>query len=140
VLSAIAFAFVVIFTGAVIDLSHWGVSWGSGGEELQTVLFPPPDGTVSPTGSALISFWIGCVYAVTMGFRFSFLWVAATAIYLLLRRLVDSTETDEVYMPEQEQLFGMPPLKQDAAGVPSPADVANNAGRNSGPSAPECRL
>jgi hypothetical protein len=33
-------------------------------------------------------------------------------------------ETDEVYLPDDdEQLYGMPPLATDAAGVPSAADA-----------------
>lgn len=127
-LGALGVAFVFLFAGAVINLSHWAVSWGSSASRLEQVLHPPADGSISPTGSSLINFWIGCVGAVAVGFMFSYLWTASTAIYLLLRRQVDATETDEVYMAEQEQLFGMPPLKNDAAGVPGPADIGSPAG------------
>jgi hypothetical protein len=42
-----------------------------------------------------------------------------TQIYLLLRRDEDGAELDEVFLPAQDKEFGLPPLKTDAAGVPS---------------------
>ena len=51
-----------------------------------------------------------------------------TQIYLLLRRDEDGAELDEVFLPAQDKEFGLPPLKQDAAGVPSVADPLPPAG------------
>ena len=51
-----------------------------------------------------------------MAFVFSYFWTATTAIYFLLRRHVDATEMDEVYIPEEGE-HGLPPLDHDAAGV-----------------------
>ena len=53
-----------------------------------------------------------------VAFFFSFFWVAATAVYYLMRRHVDGTEIDEVQIEDEEGPFGLPPLQTDAAGVP----------------------
>jgi hypothetical protein len=70
------------------------------------------------TGAAIIRFWVLCVKLLAMGFVFSYFWTAASAIYLLLRRDVDATEMDEVFLEEEEQTYGLPPLKLDSAGAP----------------------
>jgi hypothetical protein len=63
------------------------------------------------------------VKLLAVGFLFSYFWSASTAIYLLMRRKVDSTEMDEVALDdEQETTYGLPPLKTDSAGVPVVGD------------------
>ena len=52
----------------------------------------------------------------------------STAIYFLLRQQVDATETDEVYIEDEEERFGLPPLEVDSAGVPQAADVDTQLG------------
>jgi hypothetical protein len=46
-------------------------------------------------------------------------------IYYLLRRDVDATEMDEVFLEadESEKQFNLPPLATDAAGAPTVADA-----------------
>ena len=75
-------------------------------------------------GAGLIRFWAGCVKLLAVGFIFAYFWSAATAIYLLLRRDVDATELDEVFLDEDasEEAYGLPPLKTDEAGAPVAAD------------------
>ena len=48
----------------------------------------------------------------------------STAIYFLLRRDVDATEMDEVFLDqdESEEAYGLPPLKTDDAGAPTVDD------------------
>jgi hypothetical protein len=54
-------------------------------------------------------------------------------IYFLLRRLVDGTELDEVYLPEEQGLHGLPPLKTGPDGMVEAADdPAGLAGAVSG--------
>ena len=62
-----------------------------------------PTSPVRPAelGLRLIRFWIDLAVTVAMAFMFSYFWTATTAIYFLLRRHVDATEMDEVYIPEE---------------------------------------
>jgi len=144
---------VVIFTSAVFDLGAWGVSWCSGdrivAETLGSISWGaallgdgltagPLDADVtSPAGRLglrLMSFWIDSAVTVAMAFEFSYFWCANTAIYLLLRRHVDATEMDEVYIPDEGDR-GLPPLEHDAAGVPGVGDAAVPQAAAVGPSA-----
>lgn len=91
------------FADAVIHLTLWAVSWGSGPERLSDVVLAGP-GQLSEVGNAgavLIRFWLGCVKLVALAFAYSYFWNASTAIYLLLRYHVDGTEMDEVYVADR---------------------------------------
>jgi hypothetical protein len=99
------------FADAVIHLTLWAVSWGSGGQRLGDVLRGGPSvlGGAGTFGVALIHFWIGCVRLMAVAFAYSYFWTASTAIYLLLRFQVDGTEMDEIYMDEKSESLD-PPL------------------------------
>ena len=91
------------FADAVIHLTLWAVSWGSGASRLSQIVLGGP-GQLSGAGSwgaALIGFWLGCVKLVAVAFAYSYFWNASTAIYLLLRYHVDGTEMDEVYFQDR---------------------------------------
>ena len=45
-------------------------------------------------------------------FGYAFFWTAATAIYLLLRYDVDQSETDEVFVEEEEE-YDVPTAASD---------------------------
>ena len=59
---------------------------------------------------------------LAVAFGFSYLWCSSTVIYFLLRRVVDATELDNVYVAEEQGLHGLPPLKTGDDGVAEPAD------------------
>jgi hypothetical protein len=61
------------------------------------------------------------VRAIAYSFAFGYFWVAVSGIYLLLRRDVDHTETDEVFVDDDGQTYGLPPLERDERGVPGVA-------------------
>ena len=42
----------------------------------------------------------------------------ASAVYLLLRKDVDDTEMDEIYIVDERRTYELPPLKSDKSGVP----------------------
>jgi hypothetical protein len=115
---------VHFFGRTVVWLAHWAVAWGSG-DRIETLLFDA-DGLKGATrfGATLIQFWNRAVGLLINAFGFGYFFVASTAIYLLLRFHVDAVEADEVYLPDDEQLYGMPPLATDLAGVPKVADAA----------------
>ena len=78
-------------------------------------------------------FWSGGLWAIAAAFPMAYLFPAATGIYLLLRRLIDSTELGEVALEEGEPEQGLPPLVTDpVTGVPkvqpaAPVDGAAGA-------------
>ena len=49
----------------------------------------------------MTSFWVHLVFLMVIGFGYSYFWTASTQIYLLMRKRVDETEMDEVYLEEE---------------------------------------
>jgi hypothetical protein len=113
---------VSLFVSWILALSAWGISWGSGLARLQAIQGPDSMGRTVDTGAAFIAFWTNCLRGLAYGFVFSYFWSATTAIYFLLRRQVDATELDEVYMPEEQEQHGLPQLKSGPDGIPSVVD------------------
>lgn len=68
-------------------------------------------------GAFLVSrIWTYLVFLLVIGFGYSYFWSAGTIIYLLMRRKVDDTEMDEVYLEEEEpEDFYQPPTSAGAA-------------------------
>jgi hypothetical protein len=115
---------VDIFAEAILYLSMLAISWGTGAERVQQLMNPGEEDRLLSAGVTLIHFWQGFVLTFAYAFRYAFFWTAASAIYLLLRRGVDATEMDEVYLEAQAEAYSLPPLETDAAGVPGVADDA----------------
>lgn len=53
-------------------------------------------------GAFMVSAWIYLFFLMILGFGYSYFWSASTIIYLLMRRKVDDTDMDEVYLEEDE--------------------------------------
>ena len=51
----------------------------------------------------VVNLWLMLFFLLILGFGYSYFWSASTIIYLLMRRKVDDTEMDEVYLEEEEQ-------------------------------------
>jgi len=131
-LGTIGWLLVYLFASTMLELSHWAVSWGSGSDRLQDVLARRPMDAAGDAGAMLVRFWIGCIITLALAYWYSYFWTASQAIYFLLRRHVDATELDEVYVPEEEEAFGLPPLRHDEAGVATVADVSSAPSSESG--------
>ncbi len=115
------------FAAGVVWMSYWAAGWGSGSDQIQSILGGGESLTgVGYAGSVLVRFWAGCVKLLAVGYLFSYFWTAAVAIYFLLRRDVDATETDEVFLDADasEQSFGLPAIRTDKAGAPVAEDDA----------------
>jgi hypothetical protein len=112
--------------GSVIWLTYWAASWGGGAANIGDIAGGNATGMAHAAGG-LIRFWVDCVKWLALGYLFSYFWTASTAIYLLLRRSVDATEMDEVFLEADasEQGPGLPPLKTDEAGAPKIADTGS---------------
>ncbi len=113
------------FAAGVVWMSYWAAGWGSGHDQIQSILGSGESlGGVGYAGAVLVRFFAGCVKLLAVGYLFSYFWTAAVAIYFLLRRDVDATETDEVFLDADasEQTFGLPTVATDEAGAPVAED------------------
>jgi hypothetical protein len=61
-------------------------------------------------GPVLVWFWLTLVFLMMIGFGYSYFWSVSTIIYLLMRRKVDDTDLDEVYLEEDEEESYTAPL------------------------------
>ena len=115
-LGALGWLLVSNFAAGVIWATYWAASWGAGPENIATIRA----GELGGVGWLIDVIWVGCVKLLAVGFIFGYFWTASTAIYLLLRRDVDATEMDEVFLDEDanEPTYGLSPLKTDEAGAP----------------------
>ncbi len=59
-------------------------------------------------GVLLMDFGAGLVRSIAAGFGYSLFWCLAAAVYLLLRRDVDETELDEVFVESETQRYQLP--------------------------------
>ena len=126
VLGLLSQAAISVFVDASLKATYWAVEGGAGEDRLQALLDPPQTeegqealGYMTWAGGKLIRFWtIGALW-VAASFPMAYLWPAATGIYMLLRRLIDSTEMTEVSYDEGPPGGGLPTLVTDAGtGVP----------------------
>jgi hypothetical protein len=136
VLGWLGWLLVANLAAAVIWLSLWGASWGMGADRLQKILGGELDGAAGG-GVALITFWAGWIKWLALGYVYAYFWTASTVIYYLLRRDVDATEMDEVFLDadQSEKQFSLPPLVSDAAGAPETA--AKPQAEDAKPQAPD---
>lgn len=51
-------------------------------------------------GAWMVTFWLVLAFMMMLGFSYSYFWVAATMIYLLMRQKIDETELDEIYLED----------------------------------------
>jgi hypothetical protein len=120
------------FAAGVVWLTYWAAGWSGTTEQIDAIMSTPPklDG-IGYAGALIIRFWAGCVKLLAVGFVYGYFWTAISAIYYLLRRSVDATEMDEVFLDadQSEQTYGLPQLKTDGAGAPV---VAEEAGKEEG--------
>ena len=114
------------FAAGVIWMGYWAAAWGCGTTQIDSIMGVGKE-LSGPAwfGAGLIRFWAGCVKLLAVGYLFSYFWTAAVAIYFLLRRDVDATEMDEVYLDADasEQTFGLPAVATDEAGAPVAEDI-----------------
>jgi hypothetical protein len=93
----------------------------SGLPALQLGLLETPEyefTLINKIGTLITSFWLYLFFLVVVGFGYSFFWTSSTIIYLLLRRQIDETDLDEVYLEEAPE-EGMGPV---VSVTPEPAE------------------
>jgi hypothetical protein len=126
VLGLLAQAAVSLVVDAALNATWWGVRHGAGQARADALLaglptIPRDDlGIMARAGGNMMRFWSTGLASVATSFPMAYLWTAAAGIYLLLRRLIDSTELGEVAFDEGAPEQGLPPLATDSAtGVPT---------------------
>jgi len=118
---AVGWLLVANFAAAVVHLPLWAAAWGSGADRFGEIASGTDmDSVLGNAGGAVIRFFGGCVKLLAAGFFFGYFWTATTCIYFLLRRDVDATEMDEVFLDEDagEGTHDLPPLGTDETGAP----------------------
>jgi len=128
---AIGWVLVANFAAGIVTMTHWAASWAVVEGRMAALVGSPNElGEIAGVGTALISFWVGCVKLLAVGFLYGYFFTASGCIYLLLRRDVDATEMDEVYQDADatEPSYGLPPMRYDEAGAP---EVGNSGAENS---------
>jgi hypothetical protein len=131
VFGALCWLVVSVVAAAIVEASYWGVSWGSGTTRLAEIQGMPNQSAVLFAGTFLVRLCVAFVHAVAIAFNYAFFWCTATAVYLLLRREVDEADFDEVFMEEEENRYGLPPLAteaEDAANAGAVTTDADSAG------------
>ena len=127
----VTYLFVRLFVCVAMMATHLFVSWGviGGGERLHVdadkldIMWPAPTydsltgpagwesmGTGTALGAWLMGVWVFLLAATVLAYLLSFSACSTTVIYCLLRRKVDATDLDDVYVedlqgeaaPEQE--------------------------------------
>ena len=108
------------FASGVIWLAYWAAGWDCGRDTIASIL-KPGDGlsNVGRAGVWMIHGWAGCVRLLAVGYLFSYFWTASAAVYFLLRRDVDATEMDEVFLDADaaEQEPPPPPVADSGPAV-----------------------
>ena len=85
----------------------------------------------------MIGLWTALFRTLSAAFLYGLFWCMASAVYLLLRKDVDETEMDEIYIVDEKRTYELPPLKSDENGIPQvqeprPVDDSSDASSSSG--------
>jgi len=75
---------------------------------------------VEKIGAGMVTFWLVLVFLLVIGFSYSYFWTASTMIYLLMRKKVDETELDEVYVEDEQPTSPFTPPVAPPPVSPSP--------------------
>jgi hypothetical protein len=126
VYGCLTFIFVKFVTLAALWLSHTAVScvaWGGGehADKLVRMWAAPTFANPWPQagadvlvpnaellraeafGSVVIAIFVWIVLGIMVSYLFSFFFTSQTVIYFLLRKIVDATDTEEVYTEEADE-------------------------------------
>lgn len=109
----LAWAIVSGLAESLLSLTNAATMAGLSEERIRTLTLR--DETLGPLGKfglGAMEGWRYLVQSVAVSFLFSYFWAATTMIYLLLRRSVDGTDWNEVYIEENddERYIASPPI------------------------------
>ncbi len=119
-------------TDGVLDLAYWSTSWGSnrlGADRMDAIQgytdsividatdADQPSGMLQ-AGRGIIGLWNAMLRTLAAAFIYGLFWCMASAIYLLLRKDVDETEMDEIFISDEKRTYELPPLRSGDNGIP----------------------
>jgi hypothetical protein len=111
-------SFTVLVEQVVFTVA--GISGGSTMADVQQFIETGAMGNDSPAGAYALGVniiggihWIG--HVVADAFCISFFFCSSAGVYLLLRRFVDQTEIDEVFVIDEKTKYGLEDLLQESA-------------------------
>jgi hypothetical protein len=118
------------FAEGVVWMAYWAAGWGCGAAQIDAIINNKDLEGAAWLGALLIRVFAGCVKLLAIGYVYSYFWTAVTAIYFLLRRDVDATEMDEVYLDADatEQPAALPTIATDQAGAPEVKEETKSEG------------
>jgi hypothetical protein len=80
------------------------------------------------TAAGITAFWTHLLFLFLVGFAYSLFWCLGMVIYFLLRKEVDETEYEEVYVEDEDELIPPPvPPAPGGTQLPPAAPVASSA-------------
>ena len=120
---------VASLTDGVVELAYWSTSWGAnifGADRIDVIQGIPhvagetatESSRTLQTGQTIIGLWNSLLRTIAAAFLYGLFWCMAAAIYLLLRKDVDETELDEIFVVDEKRTYDLPPLKSDENGIP----------------------
>jgi hypothetical protein len=149
VYGVITYVFVRLFVYLAMAGTHCFVKWGvvTGGETLHQeadkldVMWPAPTfenlwgranweamTDTMPVGAWLIGVWVFLLAAGVLAFLLSYAASSTTVIYYLLRRKVDATDLDDVYVEEAPEEELVPPAEQPEEEAPTEKGEPSESG------------
>lgn len=142
VYGALTWLFVRFFIWAALAMTHYFVGWwayrrADNGQHVLDALWPAPQFSSLPysiafpslnwgqdLGAFFIALWVYLAIAVLGAFAISFYFSASTIIYYLMRKEVDATELDDVYLEQPDEELPQTPAAPEPA---APAAAAPSA-------------
>ena len=122
----IGWLLVWAFASVTMETTYWAASWGAGSARVEQIAAGLQDKSgLLWCGTGLIRCCELVVRVLATGFNHAFFWCAASAVYLCLRRDVDRTEFDEVFLPEEQH--GSPLPSPHIAPAPASDTVASSS-------------
>lgn len=112
-------------TLAVVEMGYWSTSWGANvfdGQRSNEFRNPVEPSNSLRWATNITGFWNAFAKTVATAFLYGLFWCMSSAIYLLLRKDVDETEMDEIFVADEQRTYDLPPLKSDEMGIPQVQD------------------
>lgn len=144
VYGAMTYFFVRICVYILLAMVHYFVGWFAFGDthEMWMHIWPGPNDVAQllhtprwqhlsgweSVAAAIVALWVYLVIATVGAYVISFYFSASTIIYLLMRRKVDATEMDVVYIDPEDQATEPPTIAPATPAAPAAgAENSSNA-------------
>lgn len=114
-----------------IEVTDIAEAAAAGDEETPAVVATPSPRRMLSFAQTTIGFWNDLIRTTAAAFLYGLFWCMASSVYLLLRKDVDDTEMDEIFIVDEKRTYELPPLKSDETGVPqvqTPTPVQDDDG------------